>query len=264
VAISGTTALVGAPGWYSMDGAQPWPYAEGVAYFYSYQDLEVGTDYPGWQWVETAEIGDPASTAYDHFGTSAALSADASTGLVGEPSMTVGDAKDVGAAYTFGNPDAGWTQQPQLTASDAAANGGFGFAVALSGDKAVIGGDGAAYIFANSGSGWEQQAELTNPDTSGDTSFGLAVALDGDTALIGAPWVTVNGQSAAGGAYAFTASDSTWTPQPEFTAYDAAADADFGSAVAISDDTALIGAPFKTVDGQSSAGAVYIDQVATP
>jgi len=68
VAISGTTALVGAPGWYSMDGAQPWPYAEGVAFFYSYQDLEVGTDSPGWQWVETAEIGDPASTAYDHFG----------------------------------------------------------------------------------------------------------------------------------------------------------------------------------------------------
>ena len=145
-----------------------------------------------------------------------------------------------------------------------AGHSNLGSAVARSGDKAVIGGDGAAYVFANSGSGWAQQAELTNPDTSGDTSFGLAVALDGDTALIGAPWVTVNGQSAAGGAYAFTASGSTWTPRPEFTAYDAAAGDDFGTSVAISGNTALIGAPYKTVDGQSRAGAVYIELVATP
>jgi len=33
--------------------------------------------------------------------------------------------------------------------------------------------------------------------------------------------MTVNGQAPPAAAYAFTASDSTWTPQPEFTAYDA-------------------------------------------
>ena len=71
------------------------------------------------------------------------------------------------------------------------------------------------------------------------------MALSGDTALIGATGKTVDGQRDAGAAYVFTRSGTSWTQQAELTASDAAADDEFGCSVALSGDTALIGAPAR-------------------
>lgn len=151
--------------------------------------------------------------------------------------------------------------ETRLTASDARAQDQFGLSVALNGNTALIGAPfadnggtdaGAAYVFVQNGTGWTQQARLVAIDAAADDVFGTVVALDGNTALIGAPF---KGQ-AAGAVYVFQRSGTTWSQQAKLTAADLA-DGQFGSAVALSGDTALIGAPFDSEAGFLS-GAAYV------
>jgi hypothetical protein len=104
-----------------------------------------------------------------------------------------------------------------------------------------------------------QQAELPVPPglATGD-NFGTAVALDGDTALVGAPSHTVGSHTEQGAAYVFTLSGTTWTWRATLTASDGAAIDDFGAAVALSGDTALVGAPFHKVGSNTYQGAAYV------
>ena len=61
-----------------------------------------------------------------------------------------------------------------------------------------------------------------------------------------------------GAAYVFTRSGTTWTQQQKLTAADGAAVDYFGYSVALSGDTALVGACDKAVGGNTSQGAAYV------
>jgi len=166
---------------------------------------------PYLQAAQKLVASDPASG--DNFGSSVALSGDGNTALIGAYNKTVNGRMQAGAAYVFVRPSGGttWTQQQELTASDTASNDQFGSPVALSGDgnTALIGAHnktvngsccaGAAYVFVrpSGGATWSQQQELTASDAAGSDGFGSSVALsdDGNTALIGAPYKTVNGRA---------------------------------------------------------------------
>ena len=136
--------------------------------------------------------------------------------------------------------------------------------VALSGDTALVGAPtktagslgqtGAAYVFVRSGTTWTQQAELTAADATLGDQFGCSVALSGDTALIGARYKSDGAKTQVGAAYVFVRSGTTWTQQAELTVSDAAARDRLGSAVALEDDTAVIGAPGR----HGFIGASYI------
>lgn len=96
-----------------------------------------------------------------------------------------------------------------------------------------------------------QQAKLTARDGGSGDLFGFAVAISNSTAIVGA---FNKGPGGAGAAYAFVRSGTTWTQQAELKASDAAASDQFGTSVAISGSTAVIGAYKK----DSGAGAAYI------
>ena len=240
VAVSGDTILAGAPG-----NTNPYDDSgQGSAYLFT------GS---GGDWTQQPELTDPALTGTsDQFGYAVAL--ESGTALVGAPGVN-----SAGTAYLYTGSGASWTQQPELSASDAAGGDAFGTSVALSGDTALIGSEGADYVFTSSDSGWSQQAELFNPvDGSSDGWFGYTVALDGGTALVGE---AVTDSYPSGGAWVFTGSGADWTAQPELSASDApSGGGDFGFAVAISGDTALIGSPSG---GQDEGGRVYVDLIAS-
>jgi hypothetical protein len=181
------------------------------------------------------------------FGWSVALSGDGNTALVGGPNDHA-----VGAAWVFTRSGSTWTQQAKLTGSGESGEGQFGYSVALSGDgnTALIGGNidntgvGAAWVFTRSGSTWTQQGEkLTGSGETGKGALGYSVALsgDGNTALVGG-----YNDNAAGAAWVFTRSGSTWTQQGEkLTGSGEIGEGNFGWSVALSEDgnTALIGGP---------------------
>ncbi len=248
VALSGDTALIGA--FNKTVGGKS---KAGAAYVF----VRSGTG-----WAQQAELSDPNAASNDSFGYAVALSGD--TALIGAFNKTVGGKSKAGAAYVFVRSGTGWAQQAELSDPNAAAGDRFGFSVALSGDTAVIGAvgrkgaAGAAYVFVRSGTGWAQQTELRASDAAADNEFGSSVAVSGDTALVGAFGKSVSGQAVAGAAYVFVGSGTGWAQQAELSDPDPASGECFGSSVALSGDTALIGAFGKTVGGRVDSGAAYV------
>ena len=198
-------------------------------------------------WSEQQKLTASDAAWNDDFGTSVALSGD--TAVVGAPfDDDAGSAS--GSAYVFVRSGTRWSQQQKLTASDAAPNDDFGLAVALSGDTAVVGaiGDddagrdsGAAYVFVRSGTRWSQQQKLTASDAASNDLFGISVAVSGDTAVVGA-YADDDAGGDSGAAYVFVRSGTRWSEQQKLTASDAAAGIRFGNSVAVSGDTAVVGA----------------------
>jgi hypothetical protein len=251
VALSSDTALVGASN-HTVVGAD----GAGAAYVFTRS---------GGSWTQQQRLTAAAPAAGDLFGDAVALSGD--TALVGAPYHDAAGAPEVGAAYVFTRSGGSWTQQAELSASDAAGQDQFGVAVALSGDTALVGAlnhdsggvenAGAAYVFTRSGASWTQQATLTAADGAAQDDLGFSVALSGERALVGSFGHDATGLEHAGAAYVFTRSGGSWTQQATLTAVDGAAEDWFGVSVALSGGTALVGAPFHDTARKSVSGAAY-------
>ncbi|MBN1866804.1 FG-GAP repeat protein, partial [Candidatus Sumerlaeota bacterium] len=210
----------------------------------------------------------------DWFGYAVSVSGD--TALVGAYGDDAGTSQSVGSAYIFARNQGGadnWGQMAKLTASDAAADDWFGYTVSLSGDTALVGAMladsgtslsvGAAYVFERNQGGadsWGQVAKVTASDAAANDYFGCAVSLSGDTALIGARGDDEGTSLGVGSAYIFERNQGgadNWGQVAKLAALDAAEFDDFGHAVSLSGDTALIGAYQDDDDGNAS-GSAYI------
>lgn len=157
--------------------------------------------------------------------------------------------------------------ETKLTASDGAAADIFGTVVAISGDTIVVGAPydddagsytGAVYVFQRNGSSWGGEVKLTASDAASNDEFGTSVAISVDTIVVGSPKDDDDG-SRSGAAYVFQRSGANWNEVAKLTASDAAALDEFGSAVAISGDTVVVGAAKKS-DVGSYSGAAYVFQ----
>lgn len=113
---------------------------------------------------------------------------------------------DSGKAYIFRRSGTVWTEEAILLGSDTALGDHFGLAVAIEGDRALVGArrdddngmdSGSAYLFERQGGAWGQTAKLLASDGAPFDHYGRAVALEGGIALIGAYQV----DSMAGAAY---------------------------------------------------------------
>ena len=92
--------------------------------------------------------------------------------------------------------------------------------------------------------------------------FGSAVCVNGDLAIVGAPQETIDDIDSAGAAYIFQRSirdgADSWELIKRLRANDFADGDEFGRAVALDGDTAIVGAPWKDHSGLEKAGAAYI------
>ena len=251
VAVSGSTAVVGAPD--HMVGSNQ---DQGAAYVFAPS---------GGTWTQQAELTASDGAASDQFGWSVAVSG--STAVVGAPGHWVGS-NGLGAAYVFVRSGTTWGQQAELTASDGVANDEFGSSVAVDGNTAVAGApghmvglnvaQGAAYVFLQGGTAWKQQAELVASDGAAGDYLGSSVAVSGSTAIAGTWLHTVGSNVEQGAAYVFGPSGGTWTQQAELTASDGARYNGFGVSVAVSGSTAVAGAPSHEVGSNGAQGAAYV------
>lgn len=156
------------------------------------------------------------------------------------------------------------TEDFKLIAADGAADDAFGWRVAIDGDVALVGADfddddgtssGSAYVFRRVAGSWVQEAKLTASDGDALSKFGGSVSISGDLALIGAHGDFDNGQF-SGSAYVFRFDGANWIEEAKILASDGEASDQFGISVAISGDTAFVGA--LTDDPGTQAGSVYV------
>jgi formylglycine-generating enzyme required for sulfatase activity len=250
VSISGDTAIVGA-----------WGGGTGSAYIFQRNRGGLAN----WGQVKKL-VGSGGCSGY-------AVSISGDTAVVGVP-YSDDAGSDSGSAHIFQRNQGGgdnWGEIAEITASDAAAEDIFGYAVSINGDTAIVGAfsdddagsnSGAAYVFQRSQddpSSWTEVAELTASDAEWGEHFGSSVSISGDTAIVGAFYDRDAG-SESGSAYVFQRSQddpSSWTEVGKLAASDAAADDFFGWAVSISGDTSIAGA-WKDDDAGDLSGSAYV------
>jgi hypothetical protein len=204
----------------------------------------------------------PSDESAFAFGFSVAISGE--TVVVGSPF----DNGAQGSAYVFARSGGVWSLQQRLFASDAAAGDFFGVSVAISGETVVVGAhnddgaaglnQGSAYVFARSGGAWSQQQKLEAPDAADSDQFGVSVAISGETVVVGALGDDGAGGIDQGSAYVFARSGGVWSQQQKLEASDAAAVDRFGSSVAISGETIVVGATLDDGAGAVDQGSAYV------
>jgi hypothetical protein len=153
-----------------------------------------------------------------------------------------------------------WFQDQKLTASDRAQNDQFGTSVSLSGEWALIGaaGDdtnrGSAYLFRDNTTAWLEVDKLTASDRAAGDRFGTSVNVSGGRAVIGA-----SGDAPGGSAYLFDHNGfGAWNPVNKLTASDSGSGDQFGYAVSLSGDRALIGARYDDEPNGQDSGSAYV------
>ncbi len=233
---------------------------DGPGSAYIYRREKMGT------WVPEGKLlaGDGGSG--DFFGCSVAIDGD--TALVGAYSNDKGG-KNTGAAYIFTRDDNDiWTEKQQLIASDAKSSGGFGTAVALAGDRLVIGAptdsagelaSGSVYVFVRDGMGvWSEEAKLVGSGITKHANLGTSVALDGERLLAGAPGFFHMG-AYTGAAYLWHHDGIAWTEEERLVASDGEEGVYFGHSVALSGERALVGTINDNDKGKWSGAAYTFD-----
>jgi hypothetical protein len=272
VAVDGDTIVVGAP--YEDGQFAILSDNRGAVYVFGRQGVN-------WAVQATLHSGD---VTLDILGISfgASVDIDGDTIVVGAPLEDVSALPwgiDRGAVYVFERINGVWSVTPSATLTFDhdyfLPSLKFGTSVAISGNRIVVGAPehtpdlffpstGAAVIFGRSGGVWSEQALLLgsvdNPVLFANDSakrFGQSVAIDGNTVVVGAPGDNVGDNLDQGAAFVYLAANGGWL-QKDILFGASEANAAFGSSVAVSGNTIVVGAPLDDVGGREDQGAAFV------
>ena len=200
----------------------------------------------GNSFIEEASIFGPHLEQFEQFGTAIALDQDRL--IVGYQAAD----ERRGKAYVFRRDGVSWLEEAQLTASDAAPNDLFGYAVSLSGDFAIVAGPGtdhtglgagSAYIFHRTGMIWTEQANLHGSNPQAGAEFGTSVRIRAPYALVGAPGHDIGGtDDNTGATFLFQYVSGAWSEVTPFVPNNADPGIVFGVAMGFDGVSAVIGA----------------------
>ncbi len=185
---------------------------------------------------------------------------------------------DCGAAYLFGRDQGGsgnWGLLRKLLPSDGTAGDRFGFSVALTDERAVVGAPlrmngtdahGGAYVFhrdAGAANNWGEVARMTPSDPHANMQYGASVALNDERIAVGAPFDVFSENGTDGSVEVFTPQGDTWVFAQRIVPYfdgHVSQVSRSGTSLAFARDKLLIGAPFAIVDEDTATptGAVLV------
>ena len=248
VAISGDTALIGAA-----DGPGL-PVDSGAVYVFVRGEDGI--------WTQHQKLIPHDGAVGKAFGFSVAVDGD--TAMIGA-SLDSANSYRAGSVYVFNRFNEFWFWDQKLFALGGATSDGFGGAIALSGDTAVISAtgqdsnglqSGAAYVFARPNGFWAHQQMLLASDGAAFDGFGVSVAVSGDTIMVGTRSDDDFGQS-TGSAYVFVRTNFFWTQHQKLLIENGGAGDHLGASIALSGDTAVIGA-YGRDHSRIRSGAAYV------
>jgi hypothetical protein len=212
LALAGDTLVVGVPGSTQTS-------ASGAAYVYVRS---------GGGWARQAILTAASPAPADRYGRAVA---------VAHQHVVVGGP---GYAEAFDLQGATWQRTAVLHGSGPGTS--FGSTVAASLETAAVGdpANQRVSLFIHTPAGWFHQADITPPGAPA-AEFGATLSLSQDTLAVGAPGVSRNHAPASGAAFVFFRLRHRWILDDAFGLAAPAAGERFGSAVAVSLHTALVG-----------------------
>ena len=153
-------------------------------------------------------------------------------------------------------------QLGELTASDGTAYSSLGFSVAVAGNTVAAGGDftniGAVYVYLKPLSGWGNATQVAKLTASDSFSLGYSIAISSDeTTIVAGDPSSLN----RGAVYVFVKPASGWNDMTETAKLTASDGRDFdklGTAVAISGNTVVAGAPANPDVGVHGKAYVFV------
>jgi FG-GAP repeat/Dockerin type I domain len=217
---------------------------------------------PDGSWPEVAQLYSSDFNPNDNFGWSVDISGE--TIVVGARD----EGEYAGAAYVFERAlDGSWNEAAKLLPHDVSAFAAFGVSVAVQTNEIAVGAQearhdgvvvGATYVYHHRPSGeWVEQQKLIAIDAHLSQAFGSAVEFTGERLLVGAENDNTNG-AVSGCAYLFErGEDGIWRQIGKLVPEEGAPYDKAGSAVALGEDFALIGAPDAEIHAPYS-GCAYV------
>ena len=156
----------------------------------------------------------------------------------------------------------------KVTASDGREYDSFAEELATDGEHLIVGAPsdnergGAAYVYPLDADGLGAEVRLVPDDLTKDDFFGSDVDVSGDWAIVGArrhdPLDRKLASQRYGAAYFFRRSGDGWVQDAFVQASDRQLNHEFGGAVAISGDYAVVGAIHTQVGDNPGQGQVYV------
>lgn len=211
----------------------------------------------GGVWTQTQQLVASDGMGGDEFGYAIARSG--ANLFISSPGATVNGNYAQGAVYRFALSGNVWSEAQKITIADGVESDQLGTALAVDGATLLIGErwrngqHGAVYVFDGSFAGsWTPVQTLVAPDVNPYVTpdfglppsdyYGSAIALQNGTALIGAGKVAIEGNTAQGAAYLYRQVSGEFANVNRFTKYEGVSAPYIGSAVALDEDDALVGA----------------------
>lgn len=152
-----------------------------------------------------------------------------------------------------------WPLAQSVVGQATGAGSTFGHAAAIHGRWAAFGApdEGTVRVFREDADGAWTETQLLKPDALAPEQFGDAVAMDGGVLIAGRPAFDVAGVFNVGAAYVYERANGTWTLADKLLASDGFQLDNFGCAVDVRGNRALVGARYDDDRGTSS-GAAYV------
>jgi choice-of-anchor B domain-containing protein len=203
----------------------------------------------GSAWTRTARLEPPAGGKGDEFGLAVALQGPLL--VVSAPSAD----SSRGVVYAYRHDPRGTWSRPVVVGRGSEPHDRFGRAVAVSGNRVLIGAPGpvasaplpgqtgadilvpkpgTAVLFRADASRWTEEARLT-PGADSTSGFGFAVHLSDSEALVGMP-------GGSGAVYAYRLGGGSWQPSGKLVAASAEPGTLFGFTLARTDGAVFVGA----------------------
>lgn len=172
---------------------------------------------------------------------------------------------DSGAAYVYRREGIRWVFDGKLRVDDPSEGDEFGWSVSVSGGYIAASAhkdddhgldSGSVYVFHRIGGEWVLEDKFSGLDTTTEDLFGSSLFIDGERLIVGARWDDDNGNK-SGSAYIFRREGTEWVEEAKLTGSEGAAADQFGWAVSLHGDRAVVGA-IHHEDLGVPAGAAYV------
>lgn len=174
--------------------------------------------------------------------------------LVGAPRDDV-HARESGAAFVYRYDGTNWVDETKLIPPTGGSFDHFGLSLAMADKMALVGGDGNVHVFRLIDGEWRWQDKLTAFDAKRGDGLGWAIDVDGDRMLVGSIGADTPGANDSGAVYEFLWNGTDWVENAKLIASDAASFRQFGIAVALDRDLAVIG---DSRAGADRVGTAYL------